>query len=84
MSPLAAPSSVVLVDLLPHGGGAGIVAPMGGAREHPAWPAGLDVPASLWAAPPSMAPVDPLVFWGGAGAAGPMGGTRGNTVDQLF
>ena len=44
MSLLAAPSSLVLVDLCPLGGGAGAVTAMGGTREHPAWPAGLDVP----------------------------------------
>ena len=76
MSPLAAPSSVVLVDLLPHGGGAGIVAPMGGAREHPAWPAGLDVPVSLMAAPLSGVTVTPLPLGGGAGAVTPKGRTR--------
>ena len=75
---LAAHPSVVTVALFPLGAGAGAAAPMGGTREHPAWPAGLDVPASLLAAPPSGVAVDLLSPGGGPGAAVPMRGNREN------
>ena len=66
---LAAPPSWVTVALLPLGGGAGAAAPMGGTREHRAWPAGLDVPVSLLAAPPSGVTVALLQLGGVAGTA---------------